>query len=164
MGPWWFRHVEKPALRIDCGKAAVSDYIDDDALPASSSTTIDALTGTTAGTMAGPRPKRQKQLALPYYDSDAGSRYPAPKQDLSERNGHCYTKTRDGSEICLNYTQGRRMQSVGNNRCFHNPSLAHQCSICLKCGHTGAARWLNPVNMKKMERLEGRPGLGWESW
>ena len=73
---------------------------------ACSSIVTDSHTSTTSSRMQEPPPKRKRVLALPYYDSDGGTKQPVEKQDLSEHNGHCYTKARDGSSLCDGFSQG----------------------------------------------------------
>ena len=149
MGAWWFKNLEKPAPKIDCGRKTVRDDVDDDAPTAERILITDSVTGTPIGSVTGPQKnKRQRMLALPYHDSDGCSKWPAAKEYLSEHNGHCYVKTRDGSSFCDVYSKGRCSQTTGGNKCWHDNSLAHQCCFCLRAGHTGAACWNNPANKK----------------
>ena len=158
---WWFKHVTEPAIYINTKVKVVSDYVDGDALPAGFTVISDSFTNTVQAALPkGPPAKRQKTLALPYYDTP-GTR---SKQDLSQWSGTRYTLNRDGVGFCDGFTHGRCFDTLGNQRCWHDPSLAHQCNICLKAGHGGAACRDNPANVQAIVTKgggRGNKGKGW---
>ena len=100
-------------------------------------------------------------MALPYYESSPGTRV---KQDLSNWNGSHYTLNRDGVGFCDGFTQGRCFETLGNQRCWHDPSLAHQCNICLKAGHGGDACRDNPANAQVLAVNGGGRGGKGKGW
>ena len=99
MGPWWWKHVGKPALCISSGKTSVHDYADGDAPIAARSIVIDSHTSTTSSRMQEPPPKSKRVVALPYYDNGVGVGYMGSQheQHLSEHDGTRYSKTQSGA-------------------------------------------------------------------
>ena len=55
--------------------------------------------------------------------------------DLSQRNGHCYTLTRQGLAPCEGFNAGTCFRTGKGNRCVTNPAEVHQCNLCLRTGH-----------------------------
>ena len=74
-------------------------------------------------------------LALPYYEADVQGGGAAYHTDLSQHDGTRYTLNKGGKKFCGGYQDGTCCDSTGDNFCWYDHALAHQCSLCLKTGH-----------------------------
>ena len=110
---YWFKHVEKPGLRISAGTAKPSDYIEDDApvkCPGSDTAA--------AHLQAGGQPKKgiySSGTVVPFVPAPPTPTHDRPpkggrkggSEDLSVHDGAKYLRNRGGHAICKGYQTGR---------------------------------------------------------